>query len=424
MRDVLFRRSKLTALIVASALLPTAHAASITYQGPLTVDAAYIAAHGAVITGNYQGTLTQPAIYVNTSTPVTIKKCNLTGPADLIYGLGANITVTNCTGISTNPNVNGQQKGMFLHVEGAYNVDMQRNTITGSSFGVYINSYKGNHTPSQTIVITHNVMNNIDARPSNGNGGYATSGQWNAHAIQLNQVQGVPYMRMGWNQVVNVPFDSQCSDIINIFKSSGTKASPLVIHDNYLQGALPANPGVDKYTGGGIITDGGATDTVATATSFVNVYNNQIVASANYGISIAAGHDIKMYDNRIVSSGYTASGAFYPETFANGINNYNNYGQPSSVMFNDMTSTNVSGLIKKSSTNGPIRSDWYLPNQSGNTNTSYQPSNSSTPSIADEAAEFTAWQAKLKAQNQTIGSVAGTAAAPTDCSCKTSPTAG
>jgi hypothetical protein len=410
MRRVLLQRANLTAVVIALAALPNAHAAAITYQGPLVVNAAYIAAHGNVITGNYQGTTAAPAINVTVSTPVTIQNCNVTGPGDLIYGAGVNITVKNCTGISTNPNISGRQKGMFLHVEGAYNVDMENNTLTGPSFGVYINSYKGNHSTSQTIVITHNIMNNIDGRPSNGNGGYATSGQWNSHAIQLNQVQGVPYIRIGWNQVINVPFQSQCSDLINIFKSSGTSASHMMVRDNYLQGAFPANPGVDAYTGGGIITDGGATDTPATATSFVEVYSNQIVASANYGISIAAGHDIQMYDNRVVSSGYTTSGAFYPETFANGINNYNNYGQPSTVMFNDTTYNNVSGLIKKSSTGGPVRSDWYLPNQSTNTNTSYQPNNSNTPSITDEAAELTAWEAKVKADNQQIGNTTSTTA--------------
>jgi hypothetical protein len=403
MRSVVAQSKTITALLVF--FIPfTAHA--INFQGPLVVNDAYIKKHGNVIVGNFQGTLSAPAILVNTSNPVLITDSILQGPGDMIYGQGVNVSVTNTTGTATNTNIYGQQKGMFLHVEGAINVNAQNNTMTGFTFGIYINSYQGNGTNAQTIKILNNIVNNMDGRPSNGNGGYITSGQWNAHAFQLNQVRNVPYMEIAWNQIINQPNQGMCSDLINIYVSGGQSGNPLLIHDNYLQGAFPANPGPDNYTGGGIITDGGTSNTATNTTSFVNIYNNQMVATANYGLSIAAGHDNQIYNNRVVSSGYTASGAFYPTTFGNGINNYNNYNQPATTFYNNYASNNYSGLIRKNSTGGPMRADWYLPGQASGTgaNVAFTPNNTSAPTLADEAAEYQLWLKKIAKQSKKLGS--------------------
>jgi hypothetical protein len=403
MRRVLSQRSKLAILILA--LSPITSAYAIHYQGPLVVDDAYVKKHGRVIVGNFAGTISQPALTINTATPVLITDSNFTGPGDLISAFGADISVTNSTGVTTNPNIYGQQKGFAIKVQGALNVNLQNNTFTGPIFGVYIAGWAGTPSSTQTVKILHNVFNNIDGRPSDGNGGYFTDGQWNAHGIQLNGIPNIPYMEIAWNQIINTPLQSQCSDIINIFKSGGTSTSHLIIHDNYVQGAFPANPGPDGYSGGGIITDGTAQDTAANTTAFVDMYSNQVVATANYGLSIATGHDNSIYNNRIVSSGYLANGAFYPTTYGNGINNYNNYGQPPTVMFNDIAYNNLSGLVRKSSTGGPMRADWYLPNQTTGSNTNWTPNDSAHPTLADEANEFVLWQQKLGNNKISIGAV-------------------
>lgn len=377
---------------------------AITYQSPIVVDNNYVSQHGSIITGNYQGTINTPAITVTAGTPVTIINSNVTGPGDLIYGDGVDLTVINTTGVGTNPGQSGVQKGFFVHIEQAVNVLVENNTTTGSRFAVYINRYVGNFTHTQNIQILNNVVNNIDARPSTGSG-YVTSGEYNGHAFQLNNVIGVPNIVIAWNQVINKPRQSQVSDIINIYESSGTSASHILIHDNYLQGAYPANPGTDRYTGGGIITDGQTSDTLANATGFVDVYNNQIVSTANYGISIAAGHDNNFYNNTIISSGYLSDGSFIPMTFSNGINNYNNYNQPSSVCFNNIAqANNPVGLIASTlGTNAPRRSDYYLPNQTTNNNVSFVPYSNSSPTIADEQAQLVLWQAKLRFHKMKVG---------------------
>jgi hypothetical protein len=385
---------------LAISAIPFTSAYAIIYQGPLVVDKVYVKKNGNVITGNYAGTLTSPAITVKSGTPVTIVNSNVTGPGDLIYGNNVDLTVLNTNGISTNPNVAGQQKGMFIHIEGAIHLDIENNTAQGPSFGIYVNSYEGNYTHTEALRFINNVFSNIDARPSDGQGGYQQSGEWNGHGIQLNQVRNVPDVEIAWNQIINQPRMSQCSDIINIFDSSGTPTSHILIHDNYLQGAYPATPG-QSYTGGGIITDGNPTDTAQSATAYVDVYNNQVVSSANYGISIAAGHDNYFYNNRIVSSGYLADGTFIPMSYSNGINNYNNYSQPATTFFNNLTATNYVGYIASQGTGTgiPRRSDFYLPAQSGNTNTEMLPVNAQTPTIANEQQEYVLWQEKFQASH-------------------------
>jgi hypothetical protein len=377
---------------------------AITYQPPIVIDKTYVSQHGSVISGNFQGTTSSPAITVSAGTPVTIINSNVTGPGDLIYGVGVDLTVINTTGVGTNPGQSGVQKGMFVHIEQAVNLLVENNTMSGVRFGVYVNRYVGNFTHAQNIQILNNIVNNVDARPSTGSG-YATSGEYNGHAFQLNNVIGVPNVVIAWNQVINTPRQSQCSDLINIFESSGTSASHILIHDNYLQGAYPTNPGTDRYTGGGIITDGQTSDTLSNATGYVDAYNNQVVSTANYGISIAAGHDNNFYNNTVISSGYLSDGSFIPMTFSNGINNYNNYNQPSSVCFNNIAQlNNPVGLIANTlGTNAARRSDYYLPNQSGNTNVSFVPNNNSSPTIADEQAQFTLWQSKLAFHKMKVG---------------------
>ena len=65
---------------------------------------------------------------------------------------------------------------------------------------------------------------------------------------------------------------------------------------------------MDFYNGPGFTTDGSVSDTVATASSFNNVYNNQIVGTVNVGIEFGAGHDNVAYNNRVVSSGLLSNG--------------------------------------------------------------------------------------------------------------------
>ena len=77
--------------------------------------------------------------------------------------------------------------------------------------------------------------------------------------------------------MINEPGKSRVEDNINIYLSSGTAAIPILIHDNYIQGAYTINPAQGSYSnktysydwsyaGGGILLGDGGTTTLSQAT--------------------------------------------------------------------------------------------------------------------------------------------------------------
>jgi hypothetical protein len=402
----------LSKIILLTTLISSpAHA--IVFQSPIIVDDAYIKKNGNVIIGNFQGTSTQPAITVATKAPVVITNSVLQGPYDLIQDMTtpANITVTNTVGTGTNPNVRNVQKGIFLRVNTFANINMQNNNINGMRIGFFCNSYAGNKTASNTLVIDKNVFNNIDARPSDGKGSYLTTGQYNGQAIHTGNIFGLPGIDIGWNEILNVANQSSTGSLIELNETSGTAASPIQVHNNFISGAFPTKPGTDLYGFGGILVNGAASDTAKNASAFINIANNQVVATANYGIGIVAGHDVTVTQNRVVSSGFLPNGkTFYPmSTYgdAAGAINVNVFNQPAAVFFNNNVTTNVLGLIKNDGTNKPIRSDWNLPGQGGAVegNVDFQPNDPSDPQTANEIQEFNNFQTALLLNHVTVGTI-------------------
>jgi hypothetical protein len=271
---------------------------------------------GGTYTGNYQGDASHPAVTVNTTQPVTLYNCNLSGPGALIFGPNTighkNITVIGCAGYGLNPNNPGQPKGRFLTSDYNDNIDVEHCYMDGTG-GIYLGGgYQGNGTAANTITIRYNVAHNIDSRPSDGHGGYQTGSTSRGASdnntfyqfVQLNHQGSVPNVEIAWNQVINDPGNSRVEDNINVGGGSGgTSSSPLLIHDNYIQGAYPSLPASQSFSGGGILLSDGAT---TNSGFFVQAYNNQVVSTTNYGISIdgnTGGHDCVLYNNRIVSSG-------------------------------------------------------------------------------------------------------------------------
>ncbi|MES2219068.1 MAG: right-handed parallel beta-helix repeat-containing protein [Pseudomonadota bacterium] len=408
--STLFDFSKV--LLLSSLMSTSLHAQpNTTYLPPIIVDANYIKTNGNIITGNYQGTATQAAITVSTTSPVTIANSNLKGPGNLIQATsgGANITVKNTQGFATNPNVKGAVKGIFLYVSSFTNINMQNNNITGARIGFYCSSYVGNKSSTNTLIIANNVFLNLDARPSNGNNGYISSGQYNGQAIHLGGITNVPGIDIGWNEIMNTAGQSATGAIIELNQTSGTSSSPINIHNNFISGAFPTLPGVDLYGFGAILVNGAANDTSTTASSFININNNRVVATANYGIAIEAGHDVSVNNNRVISSGFLPNGTtFYPmSTYGNaaGAVNINQYNQSSNVFFNNSVSNNVLGLIKNDGKSKPVRSDWNLPGQGGavSGNTDYAPNDNTDPSVYAEAMEYSDWLQATHLNNMIIG---------------------
>jgi hypothetical protein len=400
----IFRLSLLASAILACSI-SSQTAFAITYLPPIVVNDAYVAQNGNIISNNYLGTTTQPAITVTTTQPVTIQNSTVSGPSDLIYINGGNVTVTNTTGIATNPNILGTQKGMFVHAESPINLLVQNCNIHQTSYGVFVHNYSGNFTSSQTIKILNNIFSNIDGRPSDGNGGYATSGSYSTASVELSGVQNLPNIEIGYNKMINFPYQGQVAQHVLMYSSSGTTASHLLIHDNYMQGLYPVRPGVDGYSGGGVLMYGATTDTAATTTAFVDVYNNTVVGSSNYGMAIAVGHDINIHNNKIISSGYLADCTFATVHGAVGIYNWNYFNSPNTIFFNNIVQTNTIGLISNDGTGKAMRNDMWLPGQNNNLldNVNWSPNDSLHPTVADEEAQAASWLHTTALAHQKIG---------------------
>jgi hypothetical protein len=368
--------------IAVLSLLATTTVYAISYRQPLTIDNTYVNKHGSIISGNYEGTLAQPAITINTSQPIIIESANLTGPGDLISGANANLTIRNTIAVSTNPNVIGTPKGAFLRLSNIINLRVENCQITGSSFPFFIAGYSGNHTSAQTLKILHNTIKNVDARPSDGNGGYTNpTGPVNSYGIQLVYINNLPGAEIAWNEIINDGVNGGMLAMLQFFDSGGISTSHFLVHDNIFKGAY----------GGAIAISSLSNDSTTGVPAFIDIFNNQLIGLVSYGIQLYAGHDNNVFNNRIVSSGYSTDGVFVAGPNAVGLINLNFLNQLPSVFFNNHIHDNLVGFLSNVS-----RSDWSLPGQNNNTenNVSLTPIDNTHPTLQDEFNEYQLWLKK------------------------------
>jgi hypothetical protein len=348
-----------------------------------------------------------PAITIATSEPVVIQNSTLISKADLIVvkagGSGANLVVRNVKGIAIDPGVAGKQRGKFLYAYNAKSITVTHCTMTGVSYGVYIDA-----STLTGLSISNNVANNMEDRASDGKGGLAMQRPSLGHFVIIGHSVAVNGGDISWNQVINTPGRSSVEDVINLFLSHGrSKDNVIWIHDNYLQGMFsPANTS-DNYTGSGIMMDG-ASDDLQTATGYVTISNNQIVHTANAGIGINAGHDISATNNRIVSCGKDSSGAWIATTSGVAVALWNGY--HSKVFFNNSVSGTSGGLIRPDKFGKGKTSNAWVPDVSADAGNVARGNAFEDPCIAvgskmlaPESVEYGKWIKKLSAASQTVG---------------------
>lgn len=382
----------------------------VTFSGPIQIG------KGGTYTGNWQSTdPSVPAVNIYTMEPVTIVNSRLRGPGDLIAsGIGSKLTVEQSCFVGTNPNVAGRAKGTPIHTYQAASVLVENCDFeSGGYYGVWVQQYLGDHTLNNTIKILNNRIYNVDGRFSDGNGGYLANQYGFSHGIILSDVYGVPGVEIAWNQIINEPYQSGGeTDLINVYESSGTLASPMQIHDNYLQGgyaANPANANALGYSGSGFTTDGSAQTDPSQSTSFLKIHDNQAVSMGNAGISIAIGHDLEMYANRVVSSGQLSDGTNITTTYAAGMAHWDwRYPPPAAPpgnFGNNSVHDNLSGL-RRLGIGGWERFDYYIPVPPvvSFNNAQWAPTTAAGPTLTDEADELLLWHEKLMAHGATVGS--------------------
>lgn len=351
-----------------------------------------------------------PAIRILTSEPVIITKSRMRSKNHCIVGFSTRVTITDsiCEGI--NPNVDGQAKGNFAHLEEAYNIRIENNTVRQMG-GIYIRDFKGNFAQKETITILRNSLYNIDGRISDGKGGYKPGRDIKNFAF-FNAVHSISGAEIAWNQVVNMPFESLVEDNLNIYMSSGASTSPILIHDNYIQGAYPYDPLNETfYSGGGILLgDGIASD--PSYMGYASVYDNQVISTTNYGLSILGGRGHKIYNNVTMSSGRLPDGRRIPST--NGgmiVWDYSDTRKIHPGFFEGAEmKNNMSGWTKVAADGTTSNNPWWFPHCTGQgfdtqtVNTCTGNQSIGTVTIDMEKQEFDKWISKTKAKNVRIGS--------------------
>ncbi|WP_034388771.1 hypothetical protein [Deinococcus sp. YIM 77859] len=284
------------------------HAGAIQYSKPIVIR------KGGVYQGNWQSLDPRvAAVEIATRQKVVIQNSNIQSKGPLIRSQydRANIVIRNTRGVALNPGRPLKEyrfPGRFLDLEEFESLLVENNEMIGTS-GIYLRSYLGQASKGQTIKILRNRAINIDGRYSTGPGQYSPTEARLVQFVQFNQVRHVSGAEIAWNEVINEPGKSRPEENINMYRSSGVPESRIKIHDNYIQGAYAVRPRTDEYSGGGINAADGSSQTAKEAAAYIRVYRNQIVNTSNVGIAVSAGHNIEVFENRVISSGYLPSGA-------------------------------------------------------------------------------------------------------------------
>lgn len=346
-----------------------------------------------------------PAITVITNEPVTIKNSTVTGSGQLIviYGNqgGADVVIDNVTGTALDPGIAGQTRGKFVDAQSVSRLTVTHCTMHKVSFGVYVAS-----STLKFMTIKGNVADDLDDRKSDGSGSYLLNQRSLGHFIQLNGVSLPNGGEIAWNQVIDTNGASSTEDILSFFDSHASPDKLLIVHDNYLEGAFAAGQ-TTAYTGGGIQFDGDSSDP-STATGFIKILANTIVHTAGFGISIGAGHDITVTQNRIVSCGRDPSGKWIARSDSAALGMWNYY--KTTQYFNNYIADNSGGLLRPDAHGNAVPGDVDAPSMSYKLNNVVGKNIFEQPclkngegTLAAEAEERTRWLDSVSVAGELIG---------------------
>jgi hypothetical protein len=288
------------------------------------------------------------------------------------------------------PTIDGTPRGRFIVANEFSKLVVENNYLENTS-GLYVSRYIGNKSAAQTITIRYNKVKNIDGRHRNN------SSSSFVQFVVLDAVQHVKSIEIAWNQIINLPTQSRVEDNINVHKSSGTSDSPILIHDNYIQGAYPVSLSSD-FSGSGInLGDGNGTASEVSA--WARAYNNQLVSTTNVGVAITAGNNLSFYNNRIIACGKAMVGSSLVSVSGQnvGIAIYNMNSQPSNVYYGNSAKNNTIGFVNLSLPSG--RNDKWIQNAEDVGNVSI----SGSITYQMEQNEYNTWLQKVASNGKTIG---------------------
>jgi hypothetical protein len=349
------------------------------------------------------------AVTIATSAPVTITGSTIKGSAYRLVGNVVNnvkLTATNNFFYGLYPGGTGIAGGYAIYLIGFDYADIEHNYVEQKG-GFKLGNWSG-ASVTHPVTVKYNRAKNIDGRLTDGTGGYNGSIE-KTQFLAFDNVSNAPGVEIAWNEVHNDPFNSGVEDNINTFNSSGTQASLIDIHDNFIDGAYPQDPAnTASYTGGGILLgDYGG--------NYEAAHDNQVIRTTNYGIGIVGGpsgssnpgsSNLALYNNRVITSGLLPDGTPIPSVNCG----MAVWGDADVSFVNDSAHDNLIGWWKPSS---PGRNDWWIPAAVGSprSNTSLHGSTSNAEwqgegglvTRDDEANEVTLWNEKLASNGITVG---------------------
>ena len=354
---------------------------------------------GGTYTGNWQSTdANVAAVDIQTTEPVTILNSNIRslGTGIRSFTKNAQINIQNVKIQGLYPTQARATKGTCIDIGLFQSVKIENNELTGCAAGIRLLNFGADiNTVGQTASIQFNRFRNMDGRMSDGNGGYLLEHKANGQAIGLNTIRQANVV-IAWNEIINLPFQSQAEDVISSYESGGTAQTPIQIHDNYVQGDYAADPaGAIDFSGAGINL--GDSPSCDANVGYTDAFNNQVVSFENAGIGVSAGHYQRIWNNRVVSAAHASDGTLLGSSWRTGFGFWNYY--------------NCSNWA-----NNELRDNFYIvASKSLQTQPNYTPSATPTsvfnniellnrpPTTADEQAEFAIWLEKLRVNKIVLG---------------------
>jgi hypothetical protein len=381
-------------------------------------------------------------INMGTTNPVSIQNSQIRGRTQsdlqgngLIHFGGTfdtDLTVRNTQFLGMKPNVADGVQAHAINIVNPRRLTIENNAIEGT-IGIRVLNFE-EHPRADFIRVRYNEARNIDGRREDANGNYIEwksrtrlstgvqeEGSFGGNFLQFNSVYNQPNVEVAWNQVTNEPFISFVEDNFSFYQSGGTAASPMLVHNNIVRGGYLNDP-----TRTGTVNDGTYEyDYAPTGTAmqindnaagldagYIKVYNNQALNTLNGGITLSSGHNIQIYENRVVSSAQLADGGLLRGSFT-GMYAWDFYGLGPTRFYNNVVRDNVVGWNSVDGDDNIFRRDYvfaepgiaFVPRSTPPNGVTWT-NNLSLPGTvtrATEATEWNSWRSKVASNAITVG---------------------
>lgn len=160
-----------------------------------------------------------------------------------------------------------------IYLDNCRNITIIDNTFENVQSGLLAHN-------SQSIKFDYNDVTNVM--------GPLRGGDRIGNMVQFDKVRGTGNS-ISYNVSENFTGESSPEDLINLYQSHGTSASPIIVKGNWIRGGGPSASG-----GGIILGDVGGSYQIAE--------DNIVVNAGQYGMSIAGGNNMTIRNNKIYGS--------------------------------------------------------------------------------------------------------------------------